>query len=148
MTILTIAPQAVYTQGSPREDMKRTPEEFGLPVLSHTIMDAVFKGQVFWTGTDTDKQPLGYRNIYDEYRVMYSSAKGLFRANKSLEYWTWSRKFANQPALNKDFIQVENNERPFATQDGSDKFLIKVTTKAKAFRKLPKVGTPLYLDHM
>lgn len=148
MTILTIAPQAVYTQGSPREDMKRTPEEFGLPVLSHTIMDAVFKGQVFWTGTDSDKQPLGFRNIYDEYRVMYSSAKGLFRANKSLEYWTWSRKFANQPALNKDFIQVENNERPFATQDGSDKFLIKVTTKAKAFRKLPKVGTPLYLDHM
>ncbi len=148
MTLLTISPQAVYTQGSPRSDMKRTPEEFGLPVLSHTIMDSVYKGQVYWTGTDTDKQPLGYRNIYDEYRVMYSSAKGLFRAGQSLEYWTWARKFANQPVLNKDFIQVENNERPFATQDGSDKFLVKVTTKAKAYRKLPKVGTPLYLDHM
>lgn len=148
MTLLTITPQAVYTQGSPREDMKRTPEEFGLPVLSHTIMDAVYKGQVMWTGTDTDKEPLGYRNIYDEYRVLYSSAKGLFRAGQSLEYWTWARKFANQPALNKDFIQVENNERPFATQDGSDKFLVKVVTKAKAYRKLPKVGTPLYLDHM
>lgn len=148
MTLLTITPQAVYTQGSPREDMKRTPEEFGLPVLSHTIMDAVYKGQLYWTGTDTDKQPLGYRNIYDEYRVLYSSAKGLFRAGQSLEYWTWARKFANQPALNKSFIQVENNERPFATQDGSDKFLVKVVTKAKAYRKLPKVGTPLYLDHM
>ena len=56
MTILTIMPQAVYGQGSPREDMKRTPEEFGLPVLSHTIMDAVYKGQLYWTGTDTDKQ--------------------------------------------------------------------------------------------
>lgn len=148
MTLLTITPQAVYTQGSPREDMKRTPEEFGLPVLSHTIMDAVYKGQLYWTGTDTDKQPLGYRNIYDEYRVLYSSAKGLFRAGQSLEYWTWARKFANQPALNKDLIQVENNERPFATQDGSDKFLVKVVTKAKAYRKLPKVGMPLYLDHM
>lgn len=148
MTILTISPQAVYTQGAPREDLKRTPEEFGLPVLSHTIMDAVYKGQVMWTGTSTDNEPLGYRNIYDEYRVMYSSAKGLFRAGKSLEYWTWARKFANQPALNKSFIEVENNERPFATQDGSDKFLVKVVTKAKAFRKLPKVGTPLYLDHM
>uniref|UniRef100_A0AAU8B703 Major capsid protein n=1 Tax=Dulem virus 98 TaxID=3145809 RepID=A0AAU8B703_9VIRU len=147
MTLLTITPQAVYMQGSPREDMKRSPEEFGLPVLSHTIMDAVYKGQVFWTGTDTDKQPLGYRNIYDEYRVMYSSAKGLFRPGQSLEYWTWARKFANQPALNKQFIQVENNERPFATQDGSDKFLVKVVTKAKAYRKLPKVGTPMYLDH-
>ena len=79
---------------------------------------------------------------------MYSSVKGLFRPGQSLEYWTWMRKFSNQPALNKDFIEVEDNERPFATQDGSDKFLIKVTTKAKAFRKLPKVGTPLYLDHM
>ena len=148
MSILTIMPQAVYGQGSPREDMKRTPEEFGLPVLSHTIMDAVYKGQVMWTGTDTDKQPLGYRNIYDEYRTLYSSVKGLFRPGQSLEYWTWMRKFSNQPALNKDFIEVENNERPFATQDGSDKFLIKVTTKAKAYRKLPKVGTPLYLDHM
>ena len=29
MSILTIMPQAVYGQGSPREDMKRTPEEFG-----------------------------------------------------------------------------------------------------------------------
>ena len=148
MTILTIMPQAVYGQGSPREDMKRTPEEFGLPVLSHTIMDAVYKGQLYWTGTDTDKQPLGYRNIYDEYRTLYSSVKGLFRPGQSLEYWTWMRKFNNQPALNKDFIEVENNERPFATQDGSDKFLIKVTTKCKAYRKLPKVGTPLYLDHM
>lgn len=148
MSILTIMPQAVYGQGSPREDMKRTPEEFGLPVLSHTIMDAVYKGQLYWTGTSTDKQPLGYRNIYDEYRTLYSSVKGLFRPGQSLEYWTWMRKFNNQPALNKDFIEVENNERPFATQDGSDKFLIKVTTKAKAFRKLPKVGTPLYLDHM
>ena len=148
MTILTITPQAVYGQGSPREDMKRTPEEFGLPVLSHTIMDAVYKGQLYWTGTDTDKQPLGYRNIYDEYRTMYSSVKGLFRPGQSLEYWTWMRKFNNQPALNKTFIQVENNERPFATQDGSDKFLVKVVTKAKAYRKLPKVGTPLYLDHM
>lgn len=148
MTILTITPQAVYGQGSPREDMKRTPEEFGLPVLSHTIMDAVYKGQVYWTNSSTDTEPLGYRNIYDEYRTMYSSVKGLFRPGQSLEYWTWMRKFANQPALNKSFIQVENNERPFATQDGSDKFLVKVVTKAKAYRKLPKVGTPLYLDHM
>ena len=41
-------------------------------------MDAVYKGQGMWTGTDTDKQPLGYRNIYDEYRTLYSSVKGLF----------------------------------------------------------------------
>ena len=63
MTLLTITPQAVYTQGSPREDMKRTPEEFGLPVLSHTIMDAVYKGQLYWTGTNTDKQPSGCLSV-------------------------------------------------------------------------------------
>lgn len=148
MTIVSIVPQAVYGQGAPRFSLKRTPEEFGLPVLSHTIMDAVYKGQLFWTGTATDKEPLGYRNIYDEFRMMYSHTAGQFRPGKSLDYWTWSRKFENQPVLSKDFIQVENNERPFAAQDGSDHFLVKFTTKAKAYRKLPKIGTPLYLDHM
>lgn len=143
--MLSIAPQAMYMQGSPREDMKRSPEEFGLPVLSHTIMDAVKKGQLFWTGTDTDNEPLGYRNIYDEYRMLYSSVKGAFRS--SLDFWHWGRKFANQPALNKDLIAVEQNDRPFATSN-EDHFLVKVTTKAKAYRPLPKIGTPLFLDHM
>lgn len=143
--MLSIAPQAMYMQGSPREDMKRTPEEFGLPVLSHTIMDAVKKGQLYWTGTDTDNEPLGYRNIYDEYRFQYSSVKGAFR--NSLDFWHWGRKFANQPALNKDLIAVEQNDRPFATSN-EDHFLVKVTTKAKAYRPLPKIGTPLFLDHM
>lgn len=143
--MLSIAPQAMYMNGAPREDLKRTPEEFGLPVLSHTIMDAVKKGQLFWTGTSTDNDPLGYRNIYDEYRVMYSSIKGAFRS--SLDFWHWGRKFANQPSLNKDLIAVEDNSRPFATTD-QPHFLVKVTTKPKAYRPLPKIGTPLFLDHM
>lgn len=146
MCLMSITPQSMYMQGAPRSDIKRTPEEFGLPVLSHTIMDAVYKGQVYWTGTATDKEPLGYRNIYDEYRFMYSSVKGAFRS--SLDFWTWARKFSNQPSLNKQFIQVEDMDRQFATQDGSDHFLVKITTKAKAYRPLPKIGTPLYLDHM
>lgn len=145
MCIMSIAPQAMYMQGAPREDMKRSPEEFGLPVLSHTIMDAVKKGQLMWTGTDTDNEPLGFRNIYDEYRYMYSSVKGAFRS--SLDFWHWGRKFDNQPALNKALIGVEQNNRPFAVAD-EDHFLVKITTKLKAYRPLPKLGTPLYLDHM
>lgn len=142
--VLSIVPRAMYSQGAPREDLKRTPEEFGLPVLSHTIMDAVYKGEVKWTGTDTDMQPLGYRNIYDEYRQMYSRVAGQFRS--SLDYWTWCRKFASQPALNKNFIQVEQIDRPFATEN-TDHFLVDVKTIAKAYRPLPKRGDQGLIDH-
>lgn len=142
--VLSIVPRAMYSQGAPREDLKRTPEEFGLPVLSHTIMDAIYKGEVMWTGTDTDMQPLGFRNIYDEYRQMYSRVAGQFRS--SLDYWTWTRKFAAQPVLNKNFIQVEQIDRPFATEN-TDHFLVDVKTIAKSYRPLPKRGDPGLIDH-
>lgn len=142
--VLSIVPKAIYSQGAPRDDLKRTPEEFGLPVLSHTIMDAVYKGEVMWTGTSTDKQPLGYRNIYDEYRQMYSRLAGQFRS--SLDYWTWARKFASQPVLNKNFIQVEQIDRPFATEN-TDHFLVNVKTIARAYRPLPKRGDRGLIDH-
>lgn len=142
--VLSIVPKAIYSQGAPRDDLKRTPEEFGLPVLSHTIMDAVYKGEVMWTGTSTDKQPLGYRNIYDEYRQMYSRLAGQFRS--SLDYWTWARKFAAQPVLNKNFIQVEQIDRPFATEN-TDHFLVNVKTIARAYRPLPKRGDRGLIDH-
>lgn len=142
--VLSIVPRAMYSQGAPREDLKRTPEEFGLPVMSHTMMDAVYKGEVYWSGTSTDMQPLGYRNIYDEYRQKYSRLAGQFRS--SLDYWTWARKFAAQPVLNKNFIQVEQIDRPFATTD-TDHFLVDVKTVARAFRRLPTKGDPGLIDH-
>lgn len=144
INIISICPRAVYCQGAPREDLKRTPEEFGLPVLSHSIMDSVYKGELYWTGTDTDKEPFGYRNIYDEYRQKYSTLAGDFR--DTLDFWTWARKFSNQPVLNKDFIRVEQIDRPFATS-GTDHFLVAVKNLAKAYRPLPLKGDPGLIDH-
>ena len=144
INIISIAPRAIYTGGSPREDLKRTPEEFGLPVLSHTIMDAIYKGELKWTNSSTDLEPFGYRNIYDEYRQRYSTLAGEFR--DTLDYWTWARKFNNVPALNKQFIQVEQIDRPFATT-GTDHFLVAVKNIARAYRPLPKRGDPGLIDH-
>lgn len=144
VNIISICPRSVYFQGAPREDLKRTPEEFGLPVLSHSIMDAVYKGELYWTGTGTDMEPFGYRNIYDEYRQKYSTLAGDFR--DTLDYWTWARKFSNQPVLNKDFIRVEQIDRPFATS-GTDHFLVGIKNLAKAYRPLPIKGDPGLIDH-
>lgn len=145
VSIVSIVPKAVYnSNGMPREDMKRAPEEFALPVLSHLSEDAVFKGELKYTGTSTDKQPLGYRPIYDDYRHMYSTVSGEFR--DTLDFWTFARKFSNQPALNQNLIQVEQINRPFAVAN-QDQFLVCIKSHMKAYRKLPKQGLPGLIDH-
>ena len=145
VSIVSIVPKAVYnSNGMPREDMKRSAEEFALPVLSHLSEDAVFKGELNYTGTSTDNQPLGYRPIYDDYRHMYSTVSGDFR--DSLDFWTFARKFANQPSLNEDLIKVEQIDRPFAVS-GQDQFLVCIKSHMKAYRKLPKQGLPGLIDH-
>lgn len=148
--ILSIVPKAMYMNGAPRSALKRSPEEYGLPVLSHAIQDAVFKGQVNWTGTDSDLQPFGFRPIYDEYRHMYSKVHGQFKT--TLDDWHWARKFDGVQSLNKDFIQVDESEidRPFATDSelpNADHFLVNVKTIARAHRRLPKVGVEGLIDH-
>ena len=148
--ILSIVPKAMYMNGAPRAALKRSPEEYGLPVLSHSIHDAVVKGQVNWTDTDADLTPFGYRPIYDEYRHMYSKVHGQFKS--SLDYWHFARKFTGAQSLNKDFIQVTESEidRPFATDadlPNADHFLVNVKTIARAHRRLPKVGVEGLIDH-
>ena len=44
---------------------------------------------------------------------MYSTVSGEFRDTLDF-FWTFARKFANQPALNEDLIKVEQIDRPFA----------------------------------
>lgn len=146
--MLSIVPKAMYMDGAPRSALKRTAEEFGLPVLSHSMQDAVFKGQVKWTGTSADLEPFGFRPIYDEYRHMYSKVHGQFKT--TLDNWHWARKFDDTQLLNKQFIEVDDIDRPFATDSelpNADHFLIDVKTIARAHRKLPKRGLPGLIDH-
>lgn len=146
--MLSITPKAMYMDGAPRSALKRTAEEFGLPVLSHSMQDAVFKGQVKWTGTAADLEPFGFRPIYDEYRHMYSKVHGQFKT--TLDNWHWARKFDDTQLLNKQFIEVDDIDRPFATDSelpNADHFLIDVKTIARAHRKLPKRGLPGLIDH-
>lgn len=146
--MLSITPKAMYMDGAPRSALKRTAEEFGLPVLSHSMQDAVFKGQIKWTNTAADLEPFGYRPIYDEYRHMYSKVHGQFKT--TLDNWHWARKFDDTQVLNKQFIEVDDIDRPFATDSelpNADHFLIDVKTIARAHRKLPKRGLPGLIDH-
>lgn len=146
--MLSITPKAMYMDGAPRSALKRTAEEFGLPVLSHSMQDAVFKGQIKWTNTSADMEPFGYRPIYDEYRHMYSKVHGQFKT--TLDNWHWARKFEDTQLLNKQFIEVDDIDRPFATDSelpNADHFLIDVKTIARAHRKLPKRGLPGLIDH-
>ena len=92
-----IAPKAVYSQGMPRELMKKDPLEYAVPMLSHLPETAIYEGELFWTsdnrnvigsgsgGTYTNENDavnrgvFGYTPQYDEYRHHYSHCAGNFR---------------------------------------------------------------------
>ena len=92
-----IAPKAVYSQGMPRELMKKDALEYAIPMLSHLPETALYKGELKWTGDDrsvmgsgsggtytSDDDAVnygvfGYHPQYDEYRHHYSRCAGNFR---------------------------------------------------------------------
>lgn len=161
-----ITPKAVYSQGMPRELMKRDALEYALPMLSHLPEDAVYTGELKWNGSigsggvvdygETDAKTIfGYQPRYSEYRQHYSKCTGNFRpylytdpgtsepVGGNMADWTFARSFGTTPTLSKEFIQVEDIRRPFATSGTTDHlFMVNVTTNCRVRRCLPKVGLP------
>lgn len=92
-----IAPKAVYSQGMPRELMKRDALEYAIPMLSHLPETAIYNGELVWTGDDRSIMGSGaggnytsaddainfgvfaHHPQYDEYRHHYSRCSANFR---------------------------------------------------------------------
>lgn len=92
-----IAPKAVYSEGMPRELMKKDALEYAIPMLSHLPETVIYNGELKWTsddrsviggdsgGTYTDVDDainytgFGFHPQYDEYRHHYSRCAANFR---------------------------------------------------------------------
>lgn len=138
MTCISILPESIYTNGTPRQYMRRTKEDFWQKELQFIGQQEVYKGEVFTQGTSADRETWGYVPRYEEYRGGRSKVSGMFR--DEFDFWTMARKFDSYPALNDTFIRADPTRRIFAVPD-EDNYLVRISHSIQARRLVAPTGT-------
>jgi hypothetical protein len=113
ITVMSVKPKTIYSQGLPRTWNRRTKEDFFQKELQHIGQQEVLNKELYASHSSPDGI-FGYQDRYDEYRRTESTIAGEFRT--TLDYWHYARIFASQPALNADFVKAVPTKRVNAVQ--------------------------------
>lgn len=116
ISIMSIMPNATYQDGISRFDSKIDPLDMFQPQFETLGEQAVRQEELLALryGDNDPAATFGYQARYAEYKVLPNEVHGDFRG--SLNFWHLGRSFANingssvsvsPPALNQDFIEVE-----------------------------------------
>lgn len=142
-----------YQQGIPREMMYQTRLDFYWPVFAHLSEEPIFRGELFATGTETDREAFAYNERYAVMRYEPSGVMGEFRSDSKtpLDMWHFSQDFKDNPTLSPAFIEDASQEildRCLQVSSSvSDQILASVELNLVRIRPLPEFGTPGFVDH-
>lgn len=139
MSLMSITPRSIYTQGLPRQFRKKTKFDYWQRELQHIGQQEIKNSEVFLWQEDYD-EAFGYQDRYDEYRSQPSTVHGEFR--NLLNYWHLGREFDQPPVLNSSFISANPSDRIFADQTGNDTIYMMVNNSIQARRLVAKRGNP------
>lgn len=139
--IMSIMPKPAYFQGIHKQFLKRSPLEYYWPSFANIGEQEVLVKELYAYGTNSN-DIFGYIPRYSEYKYQPSRVAGDF--TKSLDYWHLARKFATDPTLSQEFIEVDPDDvsRIFAVESDEDNLYIHVLNKIVAKRLMPLYGTP------
>lgn len=143
MSLLTVRPIPVYTQGLERIWSKENRFDFWQKEYEHIGQQEIRNSEVYADGdTAKDGETFGYQNRYDEYRRGVNIITGEFRTNQ--DYWTMARIFESRPALNGDFVSCMPTDRIFqVNEQNSDQCYAMVKNNIIAKRLVSKNGNPM-----
>lgn len=144
MTIMSIMPEAVYSQGLNKTLFGRftDPSELPNPIFAHLGEQEVLVRELYAFDATSD-EVFGYLPRFAEDRFNPSVLTGQVRPGKTLDFWTSARQFTTPPALNEDFINCNPTFRIFADTDPDlDHILVHTYNNITSLRPLPKFATP------
>lgn len=148
MSLLSIMPKPMYSQGINRQWLRRTKYDFFFPEFSTLGEQAIEDAELYWQYSDAlNKHEFGFQGRYDEMRYKPNMTVGLLRPGKSFDYWTLTREFASAPILDDTFITCNPDPRSWAVQSGAPQFVMHIGNHIKAVRPIPAMGTPGLVDH-
>nr|WNN13184.1 MAG: major capsid protein [Microvirus sp.] len=136
--LISIRPKPVYTQGVPREFLKKSRLDFFTPELANIGMQEVLERELYFTPSNVNSI-FGYSDRYQEYRYNMPKVTGEFRT--TLSFWNMARHFDAPPVLNSSFIDMSSSQkafyRPFSSQT-THQFLMMLRNNIRAYRPVPK----------
>jgi hypothetical protein len=155
MSILSVMPVTMYSQGIDRQWRKDTLYDFYWPEFANLSEQAVLTSEIWATTVEaTNDTVFGYQGRYNEYRVRHNTVHGQLRYGGNLTYWTLAREFASQPSLTANFVRsrysagfeggIRSDIFPVTT---GDNLVIQVGNVLKASRPLPLMSNPGLVDH-
>lgn len=113
LSLLSVRPKTIYTQGLPRAWNRRTKEDYFQTELQHIGQQEILKKELY-APSASPEAVFGYQDRYDEYRRMESSVSGEFRS--TLDHWHMARIFASDPSLNSEFVTSVPTKRIHAVE--------------------------------
>lgn len=137
ITLLSVRPKTIYTQGLFRTWNKRVKEDFWQRELQHIGQQEILNKEVY-AAHASPNNTFGFQDRYDEYRRAESSVAGEFR-DSVLDYWHLAREFGSSPALNASFVECVPSDRIFAAQE-NDTLYIMANHSIQARRLVAKTG--------
>lgn len=146
MGILSIRPEAVYTQGLERMWTRKSLFDFAFPQFANMGEQEIYQKELFvGAAGDANNTVFGYTPRYAEYKTSKSYVSGEFRT--SLNYWHFARQFDNAPTLSSQFVMMNSvPTRPFYVTDASvEHIYVDLYNNIHARRRLPYFGTPSIL---
>lgn len=150
MTLVSIRPKPIYQQGINRQWLRQSRFDTYMPETAFLSEQAIYNAEIWVDGTSgegKDDDIFGYQAHWNEMRCKNNMVSGAVR--EQFDYWTLSRKFASRPALNQDFIEIDEKDfnKIFAVQD-EDSFIVSWSNLIDAYRPIPAMGVPGLIDHV
>lgn len=111
ISILSVRPKTMYTQGIHRSWLRRVKEDFWQKELEHIGQQSIHAREIYANAVNAT---FGYHDRYNEYRKMPNRISAEMR--NVLDFWHMGRTFATEPVLNASFIECDPTKRIYAEQ--------------------------------
>lgn len=140
--ILSVKPTTSYFQGIPRKFSRMTFLDYYWQEFANIGEQAILNKELYYDNALSDNNDtFGYIPRYSEYKYNPSAIHGNFRTD--MKDFHLARYFGSRPALNKSFIEVNDDKRIFAvTEEGVNSLYAHIFFNIKADRKIPFFTSP------
>lgn len=124
ITLLSVRPRAIYTNGIHRTWLRTDREDFHDPILERMgVTQEIYENEIYADAADANSADVfGYNDLYADYRGVPSYVSAEFRS--TLNYWHLGRSFGSQPTINSTFTSCTPSKRIFNEQTNNSLWIM------------------------